>query len=69
MTFTKIENLGNLTLGHINAQLHDKNANKTVKYDYFGKRVSRGIVNLDTKIGMLTIEFREENGYAQGVVR
>lgn len=54
-------------LSHIDACLHDKTKREPIKYDYFGKIVTRGTVVVHTKVGDLSIRFKEKNGWAERI--
>lgn len=66
---TEIKNLEKTgcTKGHIQQCISDKNLHEKPIYEYFGKRVSRGVVRLHTKNGGFWLKFREQNGWATDV--
>lgn len=62
---TVLSGFEGMNLNHIQHMLN-ANMNVTIKYNYFGKIVSRGtIYGLHTKYGILTIRFKERNGWAE----
>lgn len=59
---TIIENMDNkLSRGHIAHCILQKNVK--IKYTYFGKRTSSGVIEFDTKAGRKKAEFKEKYGY------
>lgn len=59
---TIIENMDNkLSRGHIAHCILQKNVK--IKYTYFGKRTSSGVIEFDTKAGRKKAKFKEKYGY------
>ena len=56
-----------LTQARISACVNDKTKHSNVRYDYFGRRVRRGTMTLNTKNGNFVIAFKEKNGWAVDV--
>lgn len=53
-----------LTQGHIRACMSDKTKHGNIKHEYFGRFVSRGTMEIDTRNGKFLIHFKEKNGWA-----
>ena len=54
-------------VGRLAHAVADKNMHRNLKYDYLGKIVQRGTVEVFLKEGWKTIRFRVENGWAKTI--
>lgn len=61
---TEMVGFEGMKIGHIQHMINS-DKNKDVKYDYFGKRVQRGMMQLHAKYGVLNVKFDVENGWAR----
>lgn len=61
---TIIENMSNeLSRGHVAHCILQKDTK--IKYTYFGKHTSSGVIEFDTKVGRKKAEFKEKYGYLE----